>query len=205
MKCSICECEKFINTTPERPFKVCATCEAMERHRALWNLIKDGIVQDAKILDISPISKYIFSGYLKKHRPDVTYTGVDKYRNGNPKDKRDSAFCDMYFDLVDMPKFIEDGVFDLVIMQHVIEEIDDYKTCLKNISNVLKKEGKAFLEIPSYDYLFEHVKQPPNNYGNVWQFSKGALFYELKELFEEVEVVNYEEGGFIGNFFVCKK
>ena len=205
MKCTICGCEKFKCTTPSRLFRVCNNCEAMERHRALWTLMKDSIKDDSVILDISPISKYIFGGFLNKTKPTVKYIGIDKYRDGNPNDKRDVSFCDMYFDLIDIPKFLEENSFDIVIMQHVLEEITDYKQCLKNIYCVMKAGGIAYLEIPCNCFLSEHENQEANKFGNVWQFSKKMLYDELIEMFTSVEIVDYEEGGFSGSFFVCVK
>lgn len=207
MKCTICGCEKFANiaTIVDRPYRICAKCGAMERQRALWRLMSNHIVDNISVLEISPLSKYIFGGYLKESNPTLFYTGVDKYATGNPKDKRDVSFCDYYFDLIEMPKFLEDESYDIVIMQHVLEEIVDYESCFYNIVRVMKRSSIAFLEIPNYNDITEHIRQEPNHYGNVWKFSKSKLHSELQNFFQDVKIVEYNEGGYSGNIFIGKK
>lgn len=204
MKCTTCGCSQFILGTEERKFRVCLHCGAMERHRALWKILKDCASSTSKVLEISPLSPFIFGQLLAETYPGIHYVGVDKYVNGNPKDYRDCAFCDMFFDLVAMDLEIEPASFDRVIMQHVLEEILDYRKCIENISHVLVLGGVAFLEIPVHDGP-EHIQQEANHYGNVWKFSLDRMIEDLSKHFTKVDVIRYSEGGFSGIFFVCHK
>lgn len=201
MICAICNNDKFVGTLPDRPARACSKCGAMERHRALWKLLK--IKSDDKVLEIAPLSKNVFGNLIKRNFSKF-YVGVDKYENGNPKDKRDVSFCNMYFDLIDMENHINDDSIDCFIMQHVLEEIEDYKKCFTNIHYALKENGTAYLEIPNH-IAESHVKIEANSFGNVWRFSKSQLQFELRLWFPSVETVEYQECGVSGNIFVCKK
>ena len=204
MKCKICGNENFIYNLPGRDFRVCSQCYAMERHRALWEIMS-GIIKDGyKVLEIAPLSKCIFGDVLKEKYKKLVYVGMDKYRQGNPLDKRDVSFCDVYCDLSELDLKFKQHEFNIVIMQHVLEEIENYKICLKKIRNVMSKNAVAFLEIPCCDNLFEHIKQNPDKHGNVWKFSTCKLLEELRMIFANVETIEYNECEFKGKFFVCE-
>ena len=110
----------------------------------------------------------------------------------------------MYFDLVDMPEFIEDKSFDIIIMQHVLGNIKNYKAGIGNISKALDKKGVAFLEIPNHKHLLEHEVIEQNHYGNVWNFSRNKLLCDIGEFFNSVKILDYEEGPAAGTFFICE-
>lgn len=202
MNCAICNNDKFVGNLFDRPARVCSSCGAMERQRALWKILqlKDG----DKILEIAPLSKYIFGGLIREKFPKTFYIGADRYKNGNPYDHRDVSFCNMYFDLVDMDDNIGANSLNVFIMQHVLEEIDDYYKCLQNIHMSLVTNGVAYLELPNQP-IDKHIKHDVNKFGNVWRFSKNQLLLELNNLFEKVDFIPYDECNFKGNFFRCVK
>ena len=203
MICSICGNAKFIHPAPGREFRVCSQCFAMERHRVLWDILKEKDFSNLRVLEIAPLTPYIFGGRLKEKDPSVIYLSSDKFKSGNPKDRRDSSFCDTFFDLAEMPNFIDNYSIDVFLMQHVLEEIPDYLQCLINIAGALTKDGVAYLEIPNSSNISQHIQKEEDHFGNVWTFSQQQLFHELKALFGKVQVFNYAESGCTGNFFEC--
>ncbi len=91
----------------------------------------------------------------------------------------------------------------LVIVQHVIEEIPSYEAALAEIARVLAPAGTALLEIPFNPALDRSEPQPPNHYGNVWRF--GADLPELVAAhFANVELVELHEAGYFGRLLVCR-
>lgn len=205
MICSICKNDEFIHPAPGREFRVCSKCFAMERHRVLWNILEKLNFENKRVLEIAPLTPYIFGGRLKEKDSSVVYMSSDKFKSGNPKDKRDSSFCDTFFDLAKMGEFVDNNSVDLFLMQHVLEEIPDYQKCLFNISKALSKDGVAYLEIPNNQTIGEHQRKDSDHFGNVWTFSQLKLIQELKASFSAVYVIDYSESGCTGNFFECHK
>ena len=70
MKCAICGNDKF-KSGVDRPFLSCINCGAMERHRALWNIMYCRISDNARVLDIGPLSENIYGGVLKKRKTNI--------------------------------------------------------------------------------------------------------------------------------------
>lgn len=215
MKCKICNHTLF-NGTIDRPYRVCTNCGAMERQRALWPIIVENINKKTilnkmnvvfNILEIAPLNKNIFGNTLKNTFSNITYTSADKYRDGNPNDPRDVNFCDKYVDIIDLHKMMDNNYYDIFIMQHVLEEVTEYKQALINIFSILKKNGIALLEIPCESSSNINEFHEANKFGNVWKFSKVELANDLQDVFKnfKIKAIEYEEGNYRGSFFICIK
>lgn len=202
MRCELCGCETF-NGTPERQYRACVGCGAMERHRALWRHLKDSVTRAQKVVEVSPLNARVYREFLEQ-RYQCSFIGIDKWKRGNPHDPRDVAHVDMLCDVCEMHVKLPDKV-DLVIMQHVIEEVPDYLRGLKSIASSLIGGGTAFLEIPYQLDLKEHKQHSPDHFGNLWTFSFEQLVDDLNRLFTDVTVVTYEEAGVRGSFYRCVK
>ncbi|MFI5009023.1 MAG: class I SAM-dependent methyltransferase [Solirubrobacterales bacterium] len=180
----------------------CEECDALERHRALArqmaDLLRDGAQRAA--LEVGPASPRVFGGFLREH--GWRYTCVDQSRRGNPNDPRAVGFIDHETDLCDLSMFAEDSV-QLVIVQHVIEEIPDYELAVAEIARVLAPGGTALLEIPFDPRLERSERQPPNHFGNVWRFG-ADLPDRLRAHFSEVELVGLHEAEYFGRLLVCR-
>lgn len=201
MKCSLCVSDKFLGNE-ERPYQICRGCGAMERHRILWDLLLQSGISPDFVIEISPLNKRVFGEFLQK-KFYCKYWSMDKWKSGNPKDPRDVHFVDSFCDIVEMSGHIPFQA-DLIIMQHVIEEVPDYKRGLKEISLSLKKGGIAFLEIPvkSRD---GHINHGPNHFGNVWEFSQKEMISDLEEVFNVVRLHEYKKQGVRGIIFQCER
>jgi SAM-dependent methyltransferase len=173
----------------------------MERHRALVRIaderLRDGTGRDC--LEAGPLNPRIYGDYLRER--GWAYTGIDRWRNGNPRDPRAVGFIDDEVDLADLSSF-DDAVFDLFIAQHVFEEIGDYEQALREVRRVLRSGALALIEIPFDRSRTTSVRQPPNHFGNVWTFGSDLL-ERVAELFEQVVAVPLDEGGYRGEILVC--
>jgi SAM-dependent methyltransferase len=185
-----------------RPAARCAECDAMERHRKLVrgqaHLLEHGAGRHA--LEVGPLNRRVFGDYLR--RRGWRYTSIDQSHRGNPVDPRDTSFVDLEVDLCDLEPFAE-GSVQLVLAQHVIEEIVDYRRAFAEIARVLRGGGTALLEIPFDPSRRDSQSQPPAAYGNVWRF--GAELPDVaREHFDEVDVLSYREGRHNGQLLICR-
>jgi SAM-dependent methyltransferase len=174
----------------------------MERHRKLVRsqaqLLERG--RGGRALEIGPLNPRVFGEFLRER--GWRYTSIDQSHRGNPVDPRDTSFVDLEVDLCDLAPF-EDGSVQLVIAQHVIEEIVDYRRALAEIARVLRGGGTALLEVPFDPARRESQSQPPAAYGNVWRFGS-ELPDVAREHFDEVDVLSYREGRHSGQLLICR-
>ena len=187
--CNICgyQGSDFLNMGVREKVR-CPNCNSLERQRALWFLLKrDHVIEPGKkVLEIAPLNNLVFRKYFEEN--GCKYICIDKWKSGNPLDKRDTSWIDFEMDVCDL-KF-ENETFDLIIMQHVIEEVPDDRKAFSEISRVLKKDGIAILEIPHDKWLRKTIEyDSPQKFGNVRQY--GVDFYNrtgeyFKTQFEEI-------------------
>jgi SAM-dependent methyltransferase len=199
--CPICGSTAF-NDFAGRTGAVCADCGALERHRALVQVCADMLASGSgrRCLEIGPTSREVYGDFLRRRGWD--YVGVDKWRTGNPNDPRAVGFIDHEVDVAELAPF-DDATFDLVIAQHVIEEVPDYLGALGAVRRVVLDGGLALLEIP-YDRRRD-ASEPhaADGFGNVWRFGK-ALLADLAITFGSLELVPLEEGAYRGELMLCR-
>jgi SAM-dependent methyltransferase len=196
--CGSCALVEFAGRSDAR----CEECDALERHRALaremWDLLRDGGGRAA--LEAGPASPQVFGGFLRER--GWRYMSIDQSRHGNPNDPRAVGFIDHEADLCDLSLVVDDSI-QLVIVQHVIEEIPDCGLALAEIGRVLAPEGTALLEIPFDPRLERSERHPPNRFGNVWRFG-ADLPDSLAEHFACVDLVELREAGYFGRLLACR-
>jgi SAM-dependent methyltransferase len=199
--CAICGSTELVEFSG-RPDARCTSCGSLERHRKLArsqaDLLARGMGRNA--LEIGPLNQQVFGRHLRER--GWSYTGADRWRRGNPADPRDTSFIDLEADLCDLSAFRDDSV-QLVLVQHVIEEIPDFRGALGEIARVLADDGVALLEIPFDPSRPQSERQPPDGFGNVWRF--GADLPDLaRRHFAEVDVLSYVEGHHRGQLLICR-
>ena len=150
-------------------------------------------------LEIGPLNPRVFGEHLRAR--GWRYIGVDGSRQGNPADPRRVEFVDFEADARELDPIADDSMA-LVIVQHVIEEIDEYDRALAQIARVLAPRGTALLEIPFDPERERSVRHPPDGFGNVWSFGRDLLD-AVREHFEQVNVQEYAEGASRGRILVC--
>lgn len=199
--CPLCGSLDFMNYSG-RPAAVCKGCGAMERHRCLAGVFQTlpEFQRRGRCLDIAPLNPKVYGAYLK--RLGWSHLGVDKWRKGNPSDPREVGFIDREVDVVDMNIF-PTGHFNLIIMQHVIEEVPDYRQGFAEIARVLNPSGVALLEIPYNKNLPQTQPAAPNRYGNLWAFG-ADLADILREFLPRVDVIPMQLNAYHGDLFVCR-
>jgi SAM-dependent methyltransferase len=199
--CPICGSQELVEYSG-RPAARCSRCDALERHRKLARsqaeLLDRGAGRHA--LEIGPLNPRVYGEYLRER--GWRYTSIDQSQRGNPVDPRDTSFVDLEVDLRDLDPFADESVH-LVLAQHVIEEIVEYRRALAEIARVLHRGGAALLEVPFDPARRESHSQPPAAYGNVWRFGS-ELPDVVREHFDEVDVLSYREGRHSGQLFICR-
>ncbi len=200
-QCPICGSGRLVEFAGRRDAR-CEVCDALERHRALARemsrLLGDGA--GLRALEAGPTSPRVFGGFLRQR--GWRYQSIDRSRRGHPEDPRAVGFIDHEADLCDLSRFAS-GSIDLVIIQHVIEEIPAYESALSEIARVLAPLGTALLEIPFNPALERSASHPPRSYGNVWSFG-AELPDTVAEHFAEVELVKLQEAEYAGPLLVCR-
>ena len=198
--CPICDGDHF-GEHAGRLGARCEGCGALERHRALarahaWRLAHG---DRRTALEIGPLNRRVFGDHLRER--GWTYVGIDGSRRGNPRDPRSVEFIDYEADARELAP-IPDATIALVVVQHVLEEIDEYERVLAQIARVLTSEGTALLEIPFDPERQRSKRHPPDRFGNVWSFGTD-LVDVVREHFAAVDVIAYTEGVSRGHLLAC--
>ncbi|MFN8062954.1 MAG: glycosyltransferase [Vicinamibacterales bacterium] len=147
----------------------CPRCHGLERHRALWHLLeREGQLRPGlRVLEIAPLNPRVFGDRFR--RLGCQYVGVDRWPHGNPLDKRDTSWVQALSDVTALG--FRDGAFDLVLMQHVIEEVPNDRAAFAELCRVLAPEGVAILEVPhAVDVARTTEFAEPGKYGNVRRY-----------------------------------
>lgn len=115
----------------------CPVCKTLERHRFLWQFIK----QHTNLLDTSPKKLLHFApepAFESKFRkiPGLDYITADLY---DPR-----AMRKMDITKIEFP----DESIDWFYCSHVLEHIEDDARAIREIHRVLKKSGSAIILVP---------------------------------------------------------
>ena len=154
----------------------CPECFSLERDRAHW-LIIISLISSKKPISILHVNPET----CIKNR--LGYTSDIKYSTVSSKDLNKLPF--------------ENESFDLIICNYVLQEVDDDKGAVKEISRVLKREGSALLSVPINAKLLrtaaKKISGKPRVYGTDYKnrLESAGLssdVFEIPQLFEESEI-----------------
>ena len=200
-RCPICGSDELVEFSG-RPAARCASCGALERHRALARSQSEvlGRGADRAALEVGPLNPEVFGRYLRDR--GWRYMSTDQSFHGNAADPRAVGFIDFEADLCDLSAIADDAM-QLVMAQHVIEEIPEYWRALAEVARVLSSDGVALLEIPFDPRRERSERQAADHFGNLWRFG-ADLPDRLREHFSEVEVASLREGSYSGALLVCR-
>lgn len=116
---------------------VCPVCGSIERERLLWlylekctNFFKS---PKKKILHVAP--EIVLSDRIRKNE-FIDYLSADL----DPKKAM------VLIDLTDIK--MDDGIFDVIICNHVFEHIQDHQKAMSEIYRILRPGGWAILQVP---------------------------------------------------------
>jgi SAM-dependent methyltransferase len=134
----------------KRPKTICPACHSNDRERLLYWLFENHfpISTSDEILHIAPEPS--LGRYLQSKSPKGYVSGV-KYYEGfyYPPGVK-------LMDLLNLP--FDNNHFDWIICNHVLEHIPDDQAAMKALFNVLKKGGKAILQVP-WSPLLDQTKE----------------------------------------------
>jgi len=117
----------------------CPNCESLERHRLLWMFCEKKTslyTKPLKVLHIAPETVFFYR--LRKEN-NIDYHPVDIYPHLYPRGTT-------YLDILNHK--LPDNSFDVIICNHVFQYIEDDKTAMKNIYNLMKPGGWGIMQVP---------------------------------------------------------
>lgn len=131
-----------------RPNALCPSSLSLERHRLMWLYLKEKtnfFTAPIKLLHIAPELCFmkIFDGM-----ENIEYITADI----------ESPLAKVKMDVHDIP--FEEGTFDVVFCNHVMEHVDDDIKAMGEIRRVLKPGGWAIIQSPVYMDLEETLEDP---------------------------------------------
>lgn len=109
---------------------------SLERHRMMWLYLQNEsnfFTDKLKVLHIAP--EQCFYGKFKK-QDNLDYTTGDLF----------SPLADVKMDLHEIP--FEDNTFDVIFCNHVLEHVDDYAQCMRELYRVMKPGGWGIFQVP---------------------------------------------------------
>lgn len=149
---------------------------------ALKSILESEIKVDFIILDIGGYDGFIASN-IKRFFPNFKITVVDIDKSGLQL-ARDRGLNTLYASSVELP--IKDNQVDIILCLDLIEHIKEDNKVIKEISRVLKMDGKVILTTPmengvSFPFLSkEKIKTVNENCGHI---RKGYFFKQIRDLF----------------------
>ena len=118
---------------------LCPGTLSLERHRLLWLYLyreTDFLKLPLNVLHIAPVQAFYKKFTCFNH---WTYITADLY----------SPLADAKVDICKLP--FEEGYYDLILCNHVLEHIPDHKQAMKELCRVLKKGGTLIAQVPLDD------------------------------------------------------
>lgn len=204
--CPFCDKYEYFEDygNPVRKNVMCLNCGSMERHRFLYFVYKkyifDNITDEISVLHTAP-EKSIYKLFTDNEKINYVSIDLDPSRYPYAKDILKMNVLNLQF---------ADNKFDFIISNHVIEHIEDEELFFKELTRVLKQDGKIILTAP-YDKNLEKtfedfsIVTPEDRLKYYGQADHVRLYgldiYERFKKYGNVDVIN---AGFISDE-LCKK
>lgn len=181
--CNICEnnYSKFLNYS-NRKNAMCPGCASLERHRLLYLYLQNEINlsnRKIKILHFAP--EYPLQKIFKK-----TY---GKNYLSTDIEHPDAM---LHADITNMP--LDNNSFDLIICNHVLQEIPDDKKAMRELFRILKKGGTAIITIPKN----KKAKETFENQGEINNKDRKKLYgyYGAIRIYGDDFIKRLKDSGF---------
>ena len=158
---------------------ICPVCGSLPRHRILtsWlNKNKDWL-KGKSILHFAQEK----SIRLWMNRNQIKCTTADLY-----------APADLKINIENI--YLDDASYDVIICNHVLEHVTDYKKALRELSRIIRSDGKIIISFP-VDIAFETVSENSNittNAGRIEHFGQ----YDHQRIFGKDSFALLEKAGF---------
>ena len=136
----------------------CPKCRATDRDRHLWLYldktgIYDSLCSGTRVMHIAPEIPIIKRLLLKTKNVVAGDLFPERYKN--------RLFDVKKIDLTEIDA--DDGSFHILIANHVLEHIENYKKALKEIRRVLCNDGIAILQTPFSQVIYKNFEDPMIN------------------------------------------
>src|SRR5690554_1321019 len=174
VECPVCSrtFSKFLSYGSSQALRqnvLCPHCLSLERHRLLWlylNQKTNFFSEHHDMLHIAP--EQCFYKRFKNLKNINYFTG-----------DLESPLAEYHFDLHDIP--FNDNKFDVIICNHVMEHVDDYEQCMRELYRVLKPGGWGIMQVPiDYNrqdtYEDKTITSPEEREKHYWQKDHLRLF-----------------------------
>lgn len=150
MNCSICHSDKFEDFN-SRPNARCKGCDSLERHRAVYTVIKNKNIVNANstILHLAPELSLVnkFKNLVKSENYLLADNDVELYKEAFNLD------CTK----IDLTKKLpfDANIFDLIVHNHVLEHLTgNHIDQLNEMIRIVKPNGYVVFTIP----FLSHIK-----------------------------------------------
>lgn len=129
----------------ERQDVICPYCSSLPRHRILVDWIEDhlSLFRNKRILHFA--QEYSLKKYFKRNH--ISVTTADLYEK-----------ADLQIDLLNTG--LADKSYDVIICNHVLEHVDDYKKGLLELHRILADDGILIISFP-IEESYSTVKEDP--------------------------------------------
>lgn len=170
-----------------RPDARCPRCDSYERHRVMWLWLRDQGVLDDPLDLLHAAPERVFEKRLRA-LPNLRYTAGSLF----PKRHQ------VRVDLTDIP--FPESSFDLVICNHVFDEIPDDRRAIAEIHRVLRPGGRLITQTPidpDREVTFEDPSLSPAERRRIFQTADDVRTYgrdfadRLAEPGFDVQLVDY--------------
>jgi SAM-dependent methyltransferase len=172
-----------------RPDVRCPRCNSFERHRVLWMWLRDRGEVLGKRLDMLHAAPETAYEQKLRSQPGLGYVAGNLYPTSD---------LQVRVDLTEIP--FDAGSFDVVLCNHVFDEIPDDRKALSEIHRVLRPGGRLITQTPvdkQRAVTYEDPSLSPNERRAVFQTADDVRVYgrdfrdRLSETGFDVTVVDY--------------
>lgn len=153
VKCPVCD-HSFRIFLPygrkARSNALCPNCLSLERHRMMWLFLKNETPFFEKELDVLHIAPELcfINRFEKIHGSQYITADIE------------SPLAKVKLDVHNIP--FDEGKFDVVFCNHVMEHVEDDYKAMSEIYRVLKPDGFAILQVPLFYPLLDVTYEDKN-------------------------------------------
>jgi SAM-dependent methyltransferase len=121
-----------------RPNALCPHCQSLERHRLIWLYLEkktDFLTRRQRVLHVAPEACFM-KRFEAIHGEGYITADIE------------SPLAKVKMDIHNIP--FDDGTFDVVLCNHVLEHVDNDIRAMSEIARVLKPGGYSILQVPFF-------------------------------------------------------
>ncbi|MBZ5708440.1 methyltransferase domain-containing protein [Nannocystis pusilla] len=182
--CNLCGLTGRFDAAGGRPGAACPRCKSRERHRLLLHWLENETTLPARAFDVLHFSPMPGEKDAYRRRTRWRYRTADSIRGRE----------DLYLDLTSL-LFLDDATWDLLIVYHVLEHIEDDRAAIGEMYRVLRPGGLALVQVPlepgrTHTYEDPTIVDP---YQRLAHFGQGdhVRIYAARDLKSRLEAAGF--------------